>query len=69
MNKFTDKLNESDEKILNWVVSYTKDRGMDFDLSISSESLDSLILKLKESLPPSEYDSIFKIELGTLDTI
>jgi len=50
----------------NWVVSYTNKRGMDFDLSISAQNLDDLINKVKKDLTPEEYDSIYKIEYGTL---
>ena len=50
----------------NWVVSYTNKRGMDFDLSISAQNLEDLIRKVKEDLTDEEYNSIFKIEYGTL---
>lgn len=67
MKSFTNKLIESQEvKTPNWVVSYTKDRGIDFNMSVSSDNIETLIKELKGSMSKSEFDSIYKIELGTL---
>lgn len=63
------RFNEADDRqeISNYVVSYTKDTTKtDVDVSIGSNNLDDLIVKLKSMLSDVEFDSIFKIEIGPM---
>jgi len=64
VKKFED-LNETHRhKIINYVISYTRDSTQsDWDMSISSDDLEDLVRKLKSHLSENEFDSIFKIEI------
>jgi hypothetical protein len=70
-NEATENLNISDvrssKKLTNYIVSYTKDTTKtDVDVSIGSDNLDDLVKRLKSILSESEFDSIFKIETGSM---
>ena len=53
------------KKTVNYIVSYTKDATKtDVDISVGSNNLDDLIQRIKSILSETEFDSIFKIEIG-----
>jgi len=65
------ELNISDvsgsKKLTNYIVSYTKDTTKtDVDVSIGSDNLDDLVKRLRSILSDSEFDSIWKIEIGAM---
>jgi hypothetical protein len=70
-NEAEENLNISDvrssKKLTNYIVSYTKDTTKtDVDVSIGSDNLDDLVKRLKSIMSESEFDSIFKIEIGRM---
>ena len=70
-NESDENLNISDvrssKKLTNYIVSYTKDTTKtDVDVSIGSGNLDDLVRRLKSILSESEFESIFKIEIGLM---
>jgi hypothetical protein len=61
------KLNEAYEgKITNYIISYIKDTTRLVDMSMGADNFDDLIKRLKKSLSESEFDSISKIEKGSM---
>ena len=57
----------SSKKLTNYIVSYTKDTTKTgVDVAIGSDNLYDLVKRLKSILSESEFDSIFKIEKGSM---
>lgn len=58
---------ENISSVGNYVVSYTKETTKsDVDISISAYNVRDLISKLEKHLSKDEFDSIFKIEMGSM---
>jgi hypothetical protein len=71
VQEYEKQLNISDvscsKKLTNYIVSYTKDTTKtDVDVSIGSDNLDDLVKRLRSILSDSEFDSIWKIEIGAM---
>lgn len=66
-NEHQEDVNISDERIINYIISYTKETTKtDVDISLGANNLDNLIKRLKSSLSENEFNSIWKIETGHL---
>ena len=67
MRKYIDTFKQRLTESENYIVSYTKDTTKtDVDVSIGSDNLDDLVKRLKSILSASEFQSIFKIETGSM---
>jgi len=57
---------KKDDRIINYLVSYRKDSSRIVDMSIGSDDLLDLAIRLKNSFSETEFKSIFEIKIGSI---